>query len=65
MWPAALLHARHNLYIQGYFNVVTKDTGITKYMMGEFGAALAVTAAITGFVFWRLRDRVAPITPRA
>ena len=65
VWPAALLHASHNLYIQGYFNVVTKDTGITKYMMGEFGAALAVTAAITGFVFWRLRDRVAPITPRA
>jgi len=59
VWPAALLHASHNLYIQGYFDRVTADTGITKYLTGEFGAALAITAAITGFIFWRLRARLA------
>ena len=59
VWPAALFHASHNLYIQGYFDRVTVDTGITKYLTGEFGAALAVTAAITGFIFWRRRGRLA------
>lgn len=59
VWPAALLHASHNLYIQGYFDNVTVDTGITKYLTGEFGAALAITATMTGFIFWRLRTRLA------
>lgn len=63
VWPAALLHASHNLYIQGYFDTVTVSTGITKYLLSEFGAVLALTAAITGFAFWRLRDHLA--TPRA
>lgn len=59
VWPAALLHASHNLYIQGYFDRITVDTGHTKYWIGEFGAALAITAVITGFIFWRLRGRLA------
>jgi membrane protease YdiL (CAAX protease family) len=59
LWPAALLHASHNLFIQGFFDVVTVDTGITKYLLSEFGAVLALTAAITGWLFWRL-DRKHP-----
>jgi membrane protease YdiL (CAAX protease family) len=58
VWPAALLHASHNLYIQGFFDRVTADTGITKYLVSEFGAVLALAAAVTGFVFWRLRVRL-------
>ncbi len=58
VWPAALLHASHNLYIQGYFDRVTVDSGITKYLTGEFGAALAVTAVVTGYIFWRRRGRL-------
>jgi uncharacterized protein len=59
LWPAALLHASHNLFIQGFFDVVTVDTGVTKYLLSEFGAVLALTAAITGWLFWRL-DRKHP-----
>ena len=59
LWPAALLHASHNLFIQGFFDVVTVDNGVTKYLLGEFGAVLAVAAAITGWLFWRL-DRKHP-----
>jgi uncharacterized protein len=59
VWPAALLHASHNLFIQGFFDRVTVDTGITNYLVSEFGAALAVTAVITGYVFWRLRTQLA------
>jgi membrane protease YdiL (CAAX protease family) len=61
VWPAALLHASHNLYIQGFFDTVTVDTGHTKYWIGEFGAALAITAAITGFIFWKLRGRLVAV----
>jgi membrane protease YdiL (CAAX protease family) len=63
VWPAVLLHASHNLFIQGFFDVVTVDTGTTKYMVGEFGAALAIVTAVTGYIFWTMRDRVpAPAT---
>ena len=58
LWPAAILHASHNLFIQGFFDRVTVDTGITKYLVSEFGAALAVVAVITGYVFWRLRTQL-------
>ncbi|HEY9225205.1 MAG TPA: hypothetical protein VIP11_01075 [Gemmatimonadaceae bacterium] len=57
--PAAVLHAPHNLFIQGFFDRVTLDTGPTRWLTGEFGAALAITAAVTAFVFWRARDAVA------
>ncbi|MGI8510747.1 MAG: CPBP family intramembrane glutamic endopeptidase, partial [Gemmatimonadaceae bacterium] len=60
IWPAALLHASHNLYIQGFFDRVTDDTGITKYLLSEFGAVLALTAVITGYLFWRRRDQLGP-----
>jgi membrane protease YdiL (CAAX protease family) len=59
VWPVAILHASHNLFIQGFFDQVTVDTGITKYLLSEFGAVLALAAAITGWLFWRI-DRKHP-----
>jgi len=55
VWPAAILHAMHNLFIQGFFDRVTVDTGPTRWLTGEFGAALAVTATVTAWIFWRAR----------
>jgi len=57
VWPVAILHASHNLFIQGFFDQVTVDTGITKYLLSEFGAVLALAAAITGWLFWRIDRR--------
>lgn len=37
-WPAALLHASHNLFIQGFLDRVTVDTGSTRWLTTEFGA---------------------------
>lgn len=54
-WPAAVLHASHNLFIQGVFDQLTLDTGPTAYLTGEFGAGLALTGLVTAFVFWRMR----------
>jgi membrane protease YdiL (CAAX protease family) len=55
LWPAALMHASHNLFIQQVFDPLTKDTGITAYITGEFGIALAIMAILVAYTFWRLR----------
>jgi membrane protease YdiL (CAAX protease family) len=58
VWPAAILHASHNLFVQGFFDRVTVDTGPTRWLTGEFGAALAVTIGATAWMFWRARGAV-------
>ena len=46
LWPAAILHASHNLFIQSIFTPLTRDTGPTKYVIDEFGVGLVITTAI-------------------
>lgn len=58
VWPAAILHASHNLFVQGFFDRVTVNTGPTHWLTGEFGAALAITIGITGWIFWRARGAI-------
>jgi membrane protease YdiL (CAAX protease family) len=58
LWTAALIHASHNLYIQGYFDQVTVQTETTTYLTGEFGAGLALSSVVVAIVFWRLRNRL-------
>ena len=55
VWPAAILHASHNLFVQAFFDRVTVDTGPTKWLTGEFGAALALAIVVTAWIFWRAR----------
>ena len=55
VWPAAILHATHNLFVQAFFDRVTVDTGPTRWLTSEFGAALALTTAVTAWIFWRAR----------
>ena len=57
-WPAAVLHAAHNLFVQGFFDRVTIGTGPTRWLTGEFGAALAAALLATAWFFWRQRARV-------
>jgi uncharacterized protein len=58
VWPAALMHASHNLYVQGFFDRVTVDTGPTRWLTTEFGAGLAVAIGATAWMFWRRRNAV-------
>jgi membrane protease YdiL (CAAX protease family) len=60
LWPGALLHASHNLYIQGFFDRVTVDADGTRWLTGEFGAALVAAICVTAWLFWRARDQVHP-----
>lgn len=61
VWTGMLLHASHNLWIQGFFDRVTIDTGWTLWFTTEFGAALAVVATVVAYIFWRLKNRLPSI----
>lgn len=50
VWPAVLLHGSHNLFVQGFFDRATVDTGSTRFWTGEFGAGLAVAAVVAALV---------------
>lgn len=58
LWPAAVFHASHNLYIQGIFDPLMRDTGHTLWYTTEFGAALAITTAVFALYFWTRRGEV-------
>ena len=47
--------------IQTIFNPLTKNTGITEYIISEFGIALLVTSLIVAYLFWNLRAQLADI----
>ena len=55
LWPAAILHASHNLFVQGFFDRVTVDTGRTRWITTEFGVGLALAISVTAWLFWRAR----------
>lgn len=57
LWPAALMHASHNLYIQGLLDPLTIDTGRTACFTGEFGVGLAIMGLLTGLFFAWLEAR--------
>jgi membrane protease YdiL (CAAX protease family) len=60
-WPAAFLHASHNLYVQGFFDRITVDNGITRWLTGEFGAVFATTLLLTAGLFVLARRQLSPI----
>lgn len=58
LWTCVFLHASHNVFIQEVFDVLTRDTGHTKYFTGEFGVALPIALALVAFLFWRKRSQL-------
>lgn len=53
LWPAAILHGSHNLFIQSILTPLTRDTGRTNYFIDEFGIGLVVTVGIAAVFTWR------------
>ena len=64
LWPAALLHAAHNIFVPGIFDNLIRNTGHTLWYTSEFGAALAVTGSLFAFYFWKHRAEVEPHTTK-
>ena len=58
LWPAVLLHAFHNQFVQGMLDKLTVKTAVTPYITGEFGIGLAITSLVVAYVFWRMRRDV-------
>ena len=58
LWTAALLHASHNLFVQGIFDNVMRDTGRTLWYTTEFGIALALASTAFALYFCTRRDEV-------
>jgi membrane protease YdiL (CAAX protease family) len=61
VWTAAILHASHNLYIQGVFTPITRDTGKTKWFVDEFGCVLPLVAIAFAIYFWTKRRELPPV----
>jgi membrane protease YdiL (CAAX protease family) len=58
IWPTAIMHAVHNVFIQSVYEPMTKNSGMTQYFSDEFGAVLAVIGIITAVIV----SRIAPKT---
>ena len=59
VWPCAMLHASHNLFIQAFFTPLTAARGaVTPYVVDEFGIALPLVAIGCAVLFWRRRGLV-------
>jgi uncharacterized protein len=65
LWTGVFLHASHNLFIQGIFTPLTIDTGKTKWVIDEFGFALAIAAVVVALIVWQLRGQVEGVTREA
>ena len=53
LWTAALLHASHNLFVQGVFTPLTQRIAVTPYIIDEFGVGLALAAVVLAVISWR------------
>jgi membrane protease YdiL (CAAX protease family) len=56
VWPPAILHASHNLFIQGFFTPLTTAKGsVTAYVIDEFGVAVPLVTVVFALFFWMRR----------
>jgi uncharacterized protein len=62
LWPAAILHASHNLFIQAIFDRMTAPVGKALYITTEFGCGLVLTIGALAVYFWTRRNQVADIS---
>jgi membrane protease YdiL (CAAX protease family) len=58
LWPAAVLHASHNLFIQAIFDGITAPAGRALYITTEFGFGLVLTIGAFALYFWTCRNEV-------
>ena len=58
LWPAAILHSSHNLFVQAIFDRMTAPVGKTLYITTEFGAGLVLTIGAFAVYFWTRRNEV-------
>ena len=65
LWTGVLLHATHNLFIQGIFTPLTADTGNTPYYIDEFGIVLPIVTIGFALYYWNKRKELIPVPNNA
>jgi len=65
LWTGALLHASHNLYIQGFFTPLTRDTGKTAWFIDEFGDILPIVTIAFAVYFWTRRGELPQVAAQS
>lgn len=58
LWPAAVMHASHNLFIQAIFDGITAPVGRALYVTTEFGLGLVLTVGAFAIYFWTRREEL-------
>jgi membrane protease YdiL (CAAX protease family) len=58
IWPGVLWHGGHNTFILGIFLSMTTDTGITEYIVDDFGLGVWLASLILGCFFWMKRSEL-------
>ena len=58
VWTGMLLHASHNIFIQGFFDPLTRPAPVTNYLIGEFGAGLAMVAVVIAVICYKKRGEL-------
>ncbi|MEN6554271.1 MAG: CPBP family intramembrane glutamic endopeptidase [Methanobacterium sp.] len=57
IWPAVLLHAGSNLYVQNIFDPLSGGS-LIPYLVGENGILVVGIILIIAFIFWTRRDKL-------
>ncbi|WP_172634573.1 CPBP family intramembrane glutamic endopeptidase [Anaerolinea thermophila] len=57
-WGAVILHASHNIFIQGVFTPLTGQSALSPYLIDEFGVGLALVGLALILIFWSKRAEV-------
>ena len=58
-WPAVLIHASHNVFVQSIFDSITVTGKYTNFFTSEFGIGFAVAyigAAIAGLLILHTKE---------
>ncbi len=58
LWPCAMLHASHNLFIQAILDRMTAPEGRALYYTTEFGCGLALAIGAIAVYFWSRRGEL-------
>ncbi|HWQ45662.1 MAG TPA: type II CAAX endopeptidase family protein [Longilinea sp.] len=51
LWTGVVLHASHNIFVQGLFTPLTGVLAITPFIIDEFGAGLAIAGVVVALIF--------------
>lgn len=64
IWPLALWHGAHNIFIQQIFLDLTRDTGRTYWFVDDFGIGVVLAAIGLGLFAWVKRNELTTILKR-